>query len=507
MADNVARSFRSLSAQFVRYSTLSLSILPSVCVAIGAVTGWFEALLAAVTLPLAVFALGRFPPVRRVSTSNDDPRSVLHHALATILGSGGRMHLGATCLFVRADDLNSAIAQAGPSAAQDLIDRVKSRLRSALREQDAVIRLEDASFAIVVDSAAPMDIESLMQIATRVQSTLADPVQVGSGFARLRASVGLCQANGLNTPTPDAIIEAAETALVEARGAGIGSIRIYAPAMRARRNTRDMLVQDVAHALENGDIKPWFQPQLSTDTGRVTGFEALVRWHHPDRGPIPPSDFMPALDSAGLLERLGEVMVEQSLRALASWDAEGLDVPSVGVNLSSADLNNPALAERISWQIDRFDLTPDRLAIEVLESVVTSSPDDAVAKNIAALAALGCHVDLDDFGTGHASITTLRQLRIDRLKIDRSFVTGVDKDREQQNMVTTILAMCEHLGIATLAEGVETTGEHAMLAQLGCNHVQGFAIAHPMPFEETHAWLRAQVGTLVIRPTLRRKSL
>lgn len=507
MADSVARSVRSLSAKFARHSTIPLSILPCLCVALGVLAGWLEALIAALALPLVVLALGNIPAAPRKSPAKDDPRSALHRALGAMLGDGDGTELGTTCLFVRADDLNDAIALAGPSAAQDLVDQVKCRLRAVMREKDVVIRLEDASFAIVIASSTPMDLESLMQIATRVQISLADPLQVGSGFARLRASIGLCQASGLTLPTPNAMIEAAETALIEARAAGIGSIRVYAPAMRARRNTRELLVHDVALALENGDIKAWFQPQLSTDTGRVTGFESLARWYHPDRGPMSPSDFMPALEAAGLLERLGEVMVEQSLRALVAWDADGLNVPCVGVNLSSADLNNPGLAERISWQIDRFDLSPDRLAVEVLESVVTASPDDAVAKNIAALASLGCRVDLDDFGTGHASITTLRQLRIDRLKIDRSFVTRVDRDREQQNMVTTILAMCEHLGIETLAEGVETTGEHAMLAQLGCNHVQGFAIAHPMPFDETHAWLQAQDAALLIRPTLRRKIL
>ena len=154
---------------------------------------------------------------------------------------------------------------------------------------------------------------------------------------------------------------------------------------------------------------------------------------------------------------------------------------------------------KIRWDLDRFDLSPDRLTIEVLETIVAGSPEDAAARNLAALAKLGCRIDLDDFGTGHASITAIRRFTIERIKIDRSFISRVDKDQEQQRMVSAIQTMAERLGLETLAEGVETSGEHAMLGQLGCAHVQGFAIARPMPFDDTLAWLtqhNTKLGTL-----------
>jgi EAL domain-containing protein (putative c-di-GMP-specific phosphodiesterase class I) len=147
--------------------------------------------------------------------------------------------------------------------------------------------------------------------------------------------------------------------------------------------------------------------------------------------------------------------------------------------------------DRIEWELDRHELTPDRLVIEVLETVVANRSEDVVIRNLAGLARLGCCLDLDDFGTGHASITSIRRFSIERIKIDRSFVTRIDDDLEQQKMVTAILTMAERLGLDTLAEGVETAAERAMLARLGCGHVQGFGIARPMPIKETDAWIHS----------------
>jgi EAL domain-containing protein (putative c-di-GMP-specific phosphodiesterase class I) len=196
--------------------------------------------------------------------------------------------------------------------------------------------------------------------------------------------------------------------------------------------------------------------------------------------------------------------LEKSLSALKAWDEAGLDIPCVGVNFSPDELRNPKLIDKVKWELDRHDLTPDRLAVEVLETVVAASPEDVVTRNVNGLAQLGCRIDLDDFGTGHASISSIRRFAIQRIKIDRSFVMKVDRDAEQQRMVAAILTMAERLGMETLAEGVETTGEHAMLSQLGCNHVQGFGIGFPMPFEATEGWVRTQMATVQELPKLSR---
>ena len=205
-----------------------------------------------------------------------------------------------------------------------------------------------------------------------------------------------------------------------------------------------------------------------------------------------PGAFLPAIDAPEMMELLGQTMLTQSLAAVAEFDRRGLRVPTVAVNFSARELQDPQLPDRLRWTLDRFHLAPSRLTVEVLESVVAGDGDEVIASNIGRIAAMGCGVDLDDFGTGNASITAIRRFALNRLKIDRSFVHEVDRNREQQRLVTAILSLAERLGLETLAEGVETQAEHALLAQLGCGHVQGYVIARPMSGEDLASWLVAQ---------------
>jgi EAL domain-containing protein (putative c-di-GMP-specific phosphodiesterase class I) len=195
-------------------------------------------------------------------------------------------------------------------------------------------------------------------------------------------------------------------------------------------------------------------------------------------------------------------MLFHALTALKAWDTAGCHVPRVAVNFATEDLRNPGLVDKIRWELDRFDLTPDRLAVEILETVVATGADDTVTRNILGLGELGCRIDLDDFGTGHAAIGAIRRFNITRIKIDRSFVIKADRDPEQQKLISAILTMADRLDLETLAEGVETIGEHALLAQLGCDHVQGFGIGKPMPFEQTLDWVAAHEAKILTPPRI-----
>ena len=320
----------------------------------------------------------------------------------------------------------------------------------------------------------------------------------------MTASVGFCLAARSPEPNGKALLDAAQVAADEAARNGPGAIRAYVSDMARTRADRDAQRAELELALDEGQIRAHFQPQISTDTGRISGFEALARWYHPERGLIPPAEFLPALDDAGLSERLAEVMLYNALSALTRWDKAGFKIPTVAVNFSKAELRSPKLADKLKWELDRFDLAPARLTVEILETVVAETDNDVVVANITALSAMGCGIDLDDFGTGHASITSIRRFPIRRIKIDRSFVTKVDEDREQQKIVSAILSMAERLGLATLAEGVETPGEHAMLAQLGCGDVQGFGLARPMPVEETLDWIARYQARKDVTPRIGR---
>jgi len=377
----------------------------------------------------------------------------------------------------------------GEDGTEAIQRQVTDRLAGVLRDTDVVTSISPGLFGLALARTPRIDLETILQLAARMQEALADPISLDGARVLVTASIGFAMPSRVPEPTGEAFLAAAESALEEARNAGPGAVRAFTRGMRPRVDVPDDLTREVVRALENGEIRPWYQPQVSTDTGEVTGFEALARWHHPGRGLISPGTFLPAIARAGLFDRLGEVMLYQALTALREWDHAGLDVPGVSGNFSADELRDPKLYDKVRWELDRFEIAPKRLTVEVLEDVVARSDDDTTTRNIAALSRLGCPIDLDDFGTGHASISNIRRFDVNRIKVDRSFITHVDTDPDQQNMVAAILTMADRLGLETLGEGVESHGEHAMLAQLGCSHVQGYSIAKPMPFEEIVEWL------------------
>jgi len=413
--------------------------------------------------------------------------------------------LRSALLVLEIDDHDDLIAAHGQDAGDIVMQRIGERITATLRHRDTVARLGRNRFAICLAPVMQLDLELCIQLAGRLQVAVEEPVAVDGTSLFVSCSIGICQRHRAPKGAANGWIECAVAALDEAISVGPSSIRAFSNDTHVHLNRTDNLLEDAAMALENGMIQAWFQPQISTDTGRVSGFEALARWCHPVKGMIPPSSFLPALEQAGLLQKLSQQMVQQALTAIKAWDAAGLNVPSVGVNFATDELRDPALVNRIRWELDRFGLRPERLTIEVLETVMTDQPDEVVARNIKALGELGCHIDLDDFGTGHASIASVRRFRVSRIKIDRSFVTKSDHDPEQQKLIAAILTMAERLELQTLAEGVETVGEHALLAQLGCDHVQGFGIGRPMPFDQTLDWVVTHEAKLQDAPLIGRQ--
>ncbi|NGM45072.1 GGDEF domain-containing protein [Rhodobacter sp. SGA-6-6] len=465
-----------------------LVFLPAITLAGFWMGGERVLLLLAVGLPL-LFSLSG-PSLPATAEGREGP--VLARVIGTLdailpgLAASGR---ATACLVIRFDDPGDLLDRHGRAAQAEVLARCEDRIRGALRMGDLVAPMQDGSFTVVLAPVRRLDLETLVQMCARLQEAITAPVSLGAAQVYVTASLGFCIAGRPAEPTGAALLDAAQVAADEAARHGPGAIRAWSAEMSRKQAARDAIRDQIEAALEDGQIRAHFQPQISTDTGEISGMEALARWHHPDRGCLAPSEFLPAVEGSDLTERLGEVMLFHALTALADWDRKGLRVPTVSVNFAASELRNPRLPDRLKWELDRFDLTPDRLTVEILETVIASSGNDMVVSNIAALAAMGCGIDLDDFGTGHASITTIRRFAVRRLKIDRSFVTRVDQDREQQKMVSAIVSLAERLGLETLAEGVETPAEHAMLSQLGCGHVQGYGLARPMPLEEATDWI------------------
>lgn len=415
-------------------------------------------------------------------------------------------HKSAACLMISVAGFDALCSRYGETAGFQIQRSMANRLTRILRSNDLISRTGNATFMAMIAPARHIDLENCIQMANRIKTALESPIMIDGTSTNVSVSIGFCLTGQTKTGTLKSLQDGAVIALSAAQKSGHSTIRAFSPALLKKHQTRQRFSDEAKQALANGEVEAWFQPQISTETGEVTGFEALARWRHPLHGVMAPGEFLDALTASGQLEQLFEEMLRQSIQALNAWELAGFTVPNVGINLSGDELHNPMLADRISWELDRYDIAASRITIEVLESVIAGAPDGVVARNLKDLSKLGCQIDLDDFGTGHAAITSVQQFSANRLKIDRSFIKGVDKNKNQQKLIAAIVTMSEQLGISTLAEGVETAAEHTLIAQMGCDHVQGFGIGHPMPFDDTLDWMRAHRAKISSLPILGKNS-
>ena len=432
-------------------------------------------------------------------------RAAFANAIRVSLRSSATQSQVAACIVVDLDDFHGFNDRWGRDAGDELLRICSDRLAVVLRKNDLVCRLEADALAIFLAPSTGLTFDAVLSVVDRVQVALAEPVRI-DGIARyVSACMGIAFRKHIDPAAADpgdALMRAAERAMVEARNSGPATYRVFSPDLSAATDASHTLAEDVSRALEAGEIEAWFQPQMCTRDGSISGMEALARWTHPKIGPISPGRFLPAIEAAGRSERLSDVMLSNALKALSVWDAAGIVVPQVGVNFAAQELRSPSLVEKIKWELDRYGLHPDRLAIEILETVICQGGDDLMLRNLSRLRDIGCKIELDDFGTGAAAITSIRRFGISRIKIDRSFITRLDRDPEQLSMCEAIVTLAKQLGIGVLAEGVETISEEACLRQIGCAHIQGFGIARPMPAPDMLAWLISHQNQLEKQRTL-----
>ncbi|MEP5759177.1 MAG: GGDEF domain-containing phosphodiesterase [Litoreibacter sp.] len=412
----------------------------------------------------------------------------------------------AACIVFRVDDLQDIKAEMGSQALSTIRGHITEHLLSLLRRGDHVAYVGDNQFSVALTHLRSPELGGTLALIKRIQKGCETPVLIDSRNLHISLSAGFCLSQDARITTGEKMLEAAKHALADASRHSPGGIRAFSDKTPQIVSQCGPSNDEINTAIVAGQITAWFQPQVSADTGKVTGMEALARWAHPTRGIIPSSEFIPSFVASHHMEALSENMLHHSLKAARNWDKAGIDVPSVSVNFSTQELQNPSLIERIKWDVDRFDLAPNRLTVEILETAVSNTADEIISRNIRALHSSGFNIDLDDFGTGHASIANIRRFAVDRVKIDRSFITHADDDPEQQRVISAIIGMAEHLGVGTIAKGIETLSERGMLSQLGCSHLQGFAIARPMPFEDTIEWLKQQSATIPPLPRFDRNA-
>lgn len=409
--------------------------------------------------------------------------------LARLIASAGRKETQTAVLRIDIDRFKVLHEALSKRASDEIIRIVARRLQNALRLADFAAYLGSDDFVVVAGELKTAN--DAANIAGRIQQALVKPFSVEGGPRKVSCSIGVTLLSD-DEPDVERVQANADIALADAQASGVGTIRYFSESQREEVERRERLYNELATGLERGEVIAFFQPQIDLRTGAVSGCEALVRWEHPMHGLLTPAAFLDFADQSDLTERLGEVVLSRALEALRFWDKAGHHVPRVGVNFALAQLRNPRLIEKIKWETERLNLEPDRLAIEVLETVLIKSDHDMVVRNLRGLSSAGFQIEMDDFGTGHASVSNLRRFMVNRIKIDRGFIFGIETSIEQQQLTAAMIAMARALGIETLAEGIETEDAERVLRDLGCDHYQGFYKAKPMSLADTLSWLKAQ---------------
>ena len=341
------------------YHPALLGSVPAVCLLLYWLVGEIALIACAVVFPLLALVLGNRRERPYVFEAGDTTNTLMQRdayekAVEAYFNKSRNNGLRSACFVLEIDEFDEFSDRFGQQAADDVVATTGQRLFSCMRAGDAISQTGDSRFSICLAPVKQLDLELCLQVSARIQSAVEEPVAIDGTGAFVSASVGFCQAAKMLEQDSRSWSNAAAFALRQAQANGPKSIRAYSDEMRRRSQTRAELREEVVAALENGQICAWFQPQISTDTGLVSGFEALARWEHPKHGMIPPASFLSAIDQAGMLERLAELMMLQSFTALKAWDNAGVDVPQVGVNFAGPELNNPKLVDKVKWELDRF---------------------------------------------------------------------------------------------------------------------------------------------------------
>jgi len=416
-----------------------------------------------------------------------------HQLLAEISRAHRHGGIGAV-VYMDLDDFKAVNDSLGHPAGDQLLIAFGQALAATLREEDILARVGGDEFVLVLPELA----EDTANAAVHARQAVARI------YAALEAPMTVCERNFLVSvssgialfPEPEAdvdnLLQQADTAMYEAKNSGKGEVRFFDPAMLEAVRSRLDLEQELHRALDEGHLVLHYQPIMAADGVGVTALEALVRWEHPERGTISPAAFIPLAEQTGLIHRLGEWVVATALHQARAWRETGCTVP-LSVNVSPQQLLHARLVDSIGAALREQAIDGTALTLEITEQALLENPD-TVAERMGELGRLGVRFSIDDFGTGYSSLVSLKQLPLNALKVDKSFVQDLLESPQSRTITETILAMADQLELATVAEGVETADQARLLTEWGIQSLQGFLYARPMPADEASAFLRRCAG-------------
>lgn len=371
-----------------------------------------------------------------------------------------------------------------------LLVEVARRLVTTVRESDFVARLGGDEFVVSITEIDSPDDAAL--VADKIAQVISAPYRIAGEELRTSPSIGICLYPDDAQEISD-LLKNADVAMYHAKSRGRGNYQFFREEMNVMAARRMAMEAELRAALENRQFVLHYQPQLDLRSGSLTGVEALVRWQHPLRGMVSPLEFIPVAEEIGLIGALGDWILCEACRQLKAWQAEGLGHIRMSVNLSASQFQDAKLPERIRTILDQQGLNPEMLDLEVTESMSMQSPADAIAI-MKALTEHGMSLSIDDFGTGYSSLAYLKLFPIRTLKIDRSFVMGIETDPNDAEICDVTVLLAHKLGLEVVAEGVETEAQQKFLLSIGCEKIQGYLISKPLPAEQARDFLLSKLA-------------
>nr|WP_277819430.1 EAL domain-containing protein [Pseudoroseomonas vastitatis] len=403
-------------------------------------------------------------------------RGLFADRLSQALARARRDHGITAVLCLDLDRFKEVNDTLGHAAGDELLKVVAARMSSCLREGDTLARLGGDEFAIIQpDIQQP---EAADALARRLTTALSEPVLLNAGQALIGVSVGIAMSAPDQPLDGTQVMRNADLALYRAKEAGRGGHCFFAPEMNQKLHERRALEIDLRLALANGSFRLAYQPQIRLDTGRITGAEALLRWERPDHGNISPDQFIPLAEETGLIGQIGAWAIKEACLQASRW-AEPL---SIAVNVSPVQFRQAGFYDVVVSALRCSGLSPERLELEITEGVLLNDTEDTLAI-LGRLRQLGIKIAMDDFGTGYSSLGYLQRFPFDKIKIDRSFVRNLGQDPNAAAIVNAVMGMSRALGVRANAEGVEFKTQADLLLSQGCDEVQGYFFAKPMPSE------------------------
>lgn len=408
-------------------------------------------------------------------------RTLFQDRLHSALQHGERHQEWVVLMFLDLDRFKPINDSLGHAAGDRMLKEVAVRLCACVDSDDTVARMGGDEFTLLLQSQAQREgaLTRAIHVGEQILASLAQPFILEGREFFVTASIGIAlspqDGNELSQ-----LMKNADTAMYHAKERGKNNFQFYQADMNASALQRLELESDLRHALEQGEFKLYYQPQFSGDGKRLTGTEALLRWQHPQRGLVPPSDFIPVLEELGLVVQVGDWVLRESCRQLAEWHEAKIRVPKISVNLSARQFAEGDLHQRIAQILEQSGVPAACLELELTESILMEDVANAM-QTLSSLKQLGVFIAIDDFGTGYSSLNYLKQFPIDVLKIDRSFVDGLPHGEQDGQIARAIIAMAHSLNLTVIAEGVETLAQLDFLRGHDCDEVQGFLLGRPMP--------------------------